>query len=69
MPSMRQGILVLAGLYNAQGCFDDGLQATRKAVSAGAARWDVEYEIARGLISKGQYQPALVATEDGLRLK
>jgi predicted Zn-dependent protease len=68
-PTYVPGYLVLAGLYNAQGRFDDGLQVTRKAVSAGAAGWDVEYEIARGLIGKGQYQPALLATENGLRLK
>jgi len=68
-PTYAPGYAVLAGLYNAQGRFDDALKTARKAVSVGADSWDVEYEIARSLIGNGQYQPALQVTEKALRLK
>jgi tetratricopeptide (TPR) repeat protein len=53
----------LAGVYNAQARFDDAQEAAQQALSKGTDSWDVQYEIARALIGKRQYETALTITE------
>jgi tetratricopeptide (TPR) repeat protein len=68
-PTYSPAYVVLAGIYNAQSRFDDARNATERALSAGANTWDLEYEIARALIGKQQYESALAITEAALRSK
>lgn len=66
-PSYSPAYTVLAGVYNAQARFDDAQEAAQLAISQGVDSWDVKYEIARALIGKKQYEPALAITEAALR--
>jgi len=68
-PSYSPAYVVLAGVYNAQARFDDAQEATQQALSAGADSWSVQYEIARALIGKQQFESALAVTEAALRSK
>ena len=57
----------MAGVYNARARFDDAQEAAQQALSKGADSWDIQYEIARALIGKKQYEAALAVTEAALR--
>lgn len=61
--------MVPAGVYNAQLRFDDAQEFTQHAVATGANTWDLQYEIARVLIGKRQYESALETAETALQLK
>ena len=65
-PSYSPAYVVLAGVYNAQGRFDEAQQAIQLGLSAGADTWHVQYEIARSLIGKRDYDGALAAAEAAL---
>lgn len=58
---------VLAEVYNRQGRFEDAQQATNRALSAGAEGWALQYEIARALIGKQQFESALAIADTSLR--
>ena len=66
-PGFAPAYVVLAGVYNAQSRFDDAQRATQQAVSTGATAWPLQYEIARSLIGKGEYERALAVTDAALR--
>lgn len=68
-PGCAPAYVVLAGVYNAQLRFDDAQECTQHAVAAGANTWDLQYEIARILIGKRQYESTLETTETALHLK
>jgi tetratricopeptide (TPR) repeat protein len=65
-PSYSPAYVVLAGIYNGQSRFQDAQQASEQALVAGANTWDVQYEIARALIGKHEYDRALTVTEKAL---
>lgn len=66
-PGYAPAYVILAGVYNTQSRFDDAQQAAQQAVSIGATAWSVQYEIARSLIGKEQFESALAVTEAALR--
>ena len=66
-PGYAPAYIILAGVYNMQDRYDEAQAATEHALSAGAATWSVQYEIARALIGKQQYQDALVISDAALR--
>ncbi|HTT19616.1 MAG TPA: tetratricopeptide repeat protein [Candidatus Sulfotelmatobacter sp.] len=68
-PNYWPPYVILASVYNTQERYDEAQDATRRALSAGANTWSVQYEIARALIGKGDYNDALMITEEALRLK
>lgn len=68
-PEYVRAYVVLAGLYNAQGRFDEALHTAQLAVSLGPRSWDLSYELARALIGKGEYGRALSVSDAGLRKK
>ena len=68
-PTYAPAYVILAGVYNAQLRFDDAEEATQHAVAAGANTWDLQYEIARSLIGKRQYESALAIADTALHQK
>lgn len=68
-PNYAPVYVILAGVYNAQLRFDDAQEATQHAVAAGADTWDLQYEIARVLIGKREYESALEIAETALHRK
>jgi len=68
-PGFSPAYVILAGVYNTQDRFDDAEKAAQQAIAAGANTWDLQYEIARSLIGKGEYENALAITEAALRSK
>lgn len=66
-PSYPPAYIILAGVYNTQDRYDEAQVATESALSAGATVWSVQYEIARALIGKGQYENALGISDAALR--
>jgi len=62
-PGYSLAYVVLAGVYNGQLRFDDPQEAINQALSAGVDTWDVQYEIARSLIGKQEYDRVLSITE------
>lgn len=68
-PSYSPAYVVLAGIYNGESRFEDAQQASEQALLAGANTWDVQYEIARALIGKHEYDRALTITESALHGK
>lgn len=68
-PGYSTAYIILAGIYNTQGRFDEAQAATQQALSAGASTWSVQYEIVRVLIGKRQYENALAVAEGALRSK
>lgn len=59
--------IVLAGVYNSRERFDEAEEAAQRARSAGADTWLLQYEIARTLIGKAQFERALTVCEAALR--
>jgi len=68
-PSFFPAYVILAGVYNSQDRYDEAQDATERALSAGAETWCVQYEIARALIGKGQYENALAISDAALLSK
>lgn len=68
-PTYSPASVILAGVYNRQKRWNEAQEATRQALSAGANTWSVQYEIARALIGKGQYDNALAITDEALNSK
>jgi len=68
-PTYSLAYVVLAGVYNRQSRFDQAQAMSDRARSAGADTWLVQYEIARSLIGKKEYDPALTITESALHRK
>ncbi|HTT22987.1 MAG TPA: tetratricopeptide repeat protein [Candidatus Sulfotelmatobacter sp.] len=66
-PGYSPAYVILAGVYNTQSRYDEARMTTEQALSAGASNWSVQYEIARAMIGKGQYENALAVTEAALR--
>ena len=66
-PSYPPAYILLAGVYNTQDRYDEAQEAAEHALSAGATTWSLQYEIARALIGKGQYQSALAISDAALR--
>ena len=66
-PSYAPAYVILAGVYNTQDRYDQAQEATEHALLAGAVTWSVQYEIARALIGKGQYEKALAISDAALR--
>lgn len=66
-PAYSPAYVILAGVYNTQGRYDDAQEATRQALAAGAQTWSVQYEIARALIGKREYENALAVSDAALR--
>lgn len=66
-PSYPPAYVILAGVYNTQDRYDEAQIATEHALSAGATVWSLQYEIARALIGKRQYENALAVSEAALR--
>jgi tetratricopeptide (TPR) repeat protein len=66
-PSYSPAYAVLAGVYNAQARFNEAEEAAQQALSEGADSWDVQYEIARALIGKKDYETALTITDSAMR--
>jgi len=68
-PTYPLAYVVLAGVYNRQSRFDEAKAMTERALSEGLNTWLVQYEIARSLIGKKEYDPALTITQGALRKK
>jgi tetratricopeptide (TPR) repeat protein len=66
-PAYSPAYVILAGVYNSQGRYDDAQEATQQALSAGTTTWSVQYEIARALIGKREYENALAVSDAALR--
>jgi len=61
--------IILARVYNTEGRYDEAQAAAERATSAGVDSWSVQYEIARVLIGKGEYENALAIADTVLRSK
>ena len=68
-PNYCAAYIVLAGVYNTEGRYDEAQAATERATSAGVDSWSVQYEIARVLIGKRDYENALAIADMALRSK
>lgn len=66
-PAYSPAYVILAGVYNTQGRYDDAQEATEHALSVGATTWSAQYEIARALIGKREYENALAIADAALR--
>lgn len=58
-PDYGPAYAVLAGLYNSEARFDDGLRMAERAEALDSHSWDIQYELARALIGKHKYRRAL----------
>lgn len=68
-PSYCPAYIILAGIYNTEGRYGEAQESAQQAISAGADSWTVQYEIARVLIGKGEYENALAVADVALRSK
>lgn len=68
-PSYGPAYIILAGVYDSQGRYDEAQQAMERAISAGVDSWTLQFEIARILVGKGEYENALAITDQALRSK
>lgn len=66
-PNYCPAYIILAGIYNTEGRYDEAQEAAQQPVCAGANSWTLQYEIARVLIGKGEYEHALAITDASLR--
>jgi len=68
-PNYCPAYIILAGVYNTQERYDEAQDAAQRATSAGVDTWSVQYEIARVLIGKREYENALAIADAALRSK
>jgi len=66
-PTYSPPYVILAGVYNTEDRFDEAQQVIQQALSAGDDSWHLQYEIARSLIGKREYESALATSEGALR--
>lgn len=67
-PDYCAAYIILAGVYNTQGRYNEAQDATQQGTCAGDS-WTVQYEITRVLIGKGEYENALAIADAALRSK
>ena len=68
-PNYCPAYIILAGVYNTEERYDEAQDAAQRATSAGVDSWSVQYEIARVLIGKREYENALAIADTALRSK
>ncbi|MGZ7056591.1 MAG: tetratricopeptide repeat protein [Candidatus Angelobacter sp.] len=66
-PAYSAAYVVLGDLYNTESRYDDALATTERAVALIPDTWLVQYEMARALIGKHQYDLALTISDAALR--
>lgn len=62
-PAFLSAYIGLADLYNQESRFDDALAITGQANAMTPRVWNVQYEVARAFIGKGQYDRALAVID------
>lgn len=65
-PGYTPAYIILAGVYNTQDRYGDAQQVIEQAVAIGTTNWSLQYEIARVLIGKKQFENALLLTDSAL---
>lgn len=65
-PTFLSAYIGLADLYNQESRFDNALAAAEEANTVAPHTWNIQYEIARSLIGKGQYDRALAVIDETL---
>jgi len=68
-PNYCPAYIILAGVYNTQERYDEAQDAAQRATSAGVDTWSVQYEIARVLIGKREYENALAIADAALQAR
>jgi tetratricopeptide (TPR) repeat protein len=66
-PTYGPAYIILGDLCNEEGRFDDALAMTQQAVALIPDSWRVQYEMARALLGKRQYDLALTVSDAALR--
>ena len=67
-PTYGPAYVALGGLWKGELRFDEALAITQRAAALVPSSWRVQYEMARALIGKGQYDLALTISDAGLRV-
>lgn len=68
-PGFSPAYIGLSDLYNEQSRFDDALRSIRQADALTPGAWNIQYEIARALIGKHQYDRALSVADAALHAR